>query len=161
MAIEFVAEDGTGKTDATSYGSVEGFRQYWVNRGTDYSSAVVSDAEASAYLNRATDYVDSLHPWRGVKASTAQALEFPRSTCYDDTGADRSGVLPEEIAMATFAAAGHLAEGKELWSSASNVRSKRMGPVSVTYGFGGEQPVRIPGVERRVGRLARPLGVMR
>lgn len=161
MAIAFIVEDGTGKTDATSYGSVADFRQYWENRGVDYSAAEMSEAIAQAHLNNATDYVDRLHPWRGVKESTTQALEFPRSSCYDDTGANRSGIVPEEVALATFAAAGHLAEGKELWIASSNVRSKSMGPVSVTYGFGGEQPARLPGVERRIGRLASGLGVLR
>ena len=37
MAVEFVVEDGTGLDDATSYMSEVEFRQYWENRGIDYS----------------------------------------------------------------------------------------------------------------------------
>lgn len=161
MAIEFVVEDGTGKTDATSYGSVADFRQYWENRGTDYSTATMSEALAQGYLNAATAYINGLYPWRGVPKTTTQALEFPRAVCYDDRGVDQSGAVPTAIEQATFMAGGHLAEGKTLLAPMENIQSRRMGPVSVTYGSGGQRPVKIPGIERLVGRLVKPMGVER
>lgn len=162
MAIEFVLEDGTGKSDATSYGSVAGFRQFWLNRGVDYGAHEVSDVTIQINLNKATEYIDRLYPWRGIKFSTDQALAFPRTHCYDDEGTDFSNSVPSPVQKATFYAAGYLTEGNELLAPmASNIRSKTMGPVSVDYGFGGEQPVRLPDVERVVGRLVKQVGVLR
>jgi hypothetical protein len=164
MAIEFVVEDGTGKADATSYGSVDDFRQFWQNRGTDYGSHLYSDEQVQVALNKATDYVDGLYPWRGIKGSTTQALEFPRSYCYDDR--DRyydSDTVPSIIKKGMFIAAGYTLEGNEFFDGAvaSNVTQKSMGPVSVSFGFGGEKPIRIPEVERAIGPLVKEMGVRR
>ena len=157
MAIELVVEDGAGLPDATSYGAVEGFRQYWQNRGVDYSQ---TDDEVKAQLNEATEYINRLYPWRGIRFHATQALEFPRHSCYDDAGVNQSGRVPVAIEVATFVAAGHLLDGGDLSAPVSNIKSKTMGPISVSYGFG-EEPVRLPKVERLVSSLVKPIGVMR
>ena len=47
MAVEFVLEDGTGKTDSTSYAAVADFRQYFENFGTTFTE---TDDEIKTWL---------------------------------------------------------------------------------------------------------------
>ena len=89
MAIEFKLEDGTGLPDATSYCSVDEFKQYHLNRGTDYSS--LTDDQIQAALNIATEYIDSSYSFKGYVTSVSQSLAFPRFD-IGDTNQVPSGV---------------------------------------------------------------------
>jgi hypothetical protein len=98
MAIEFVVEDGTGKSDATSYVSVAEMKQYWDNMGYDYSA--LSDDEIEQLLNKSTQVLDGMyrHLLPGIRSIGTQALQWPRdwATTYDryDIG---SGSIPDAI----------------------------------------------------------------
>lgn len=132
MAIEFVQEDGTGKSDATSYASLAQFRQYWLNRGVDYTST--SDDSIKAYLNSATEYIDTSYVYKGSETNDDQALDWPRyyvekenkRTYYEDDE------IPIEIINATCYLAAKVSDG-ELSPVASDLRSVSYGPVSKSY----------------------------
>jgi len=98
MAIEFVVEDGTGKSDATSYISVADMKQYWDNMEYDYSA--LSDAEIQALLNKATQIIDGqyFNLWPGTRSSSTQALQWPRSDAtYPDEYTIASTEIPKEL----------------------------------------------------------------
>lgn len=78
MTIEFVVEDGTGKSDATSYVSENDMKQYWHNIGYDYGS--LSEDDIKRYLNRSSSLIDSkyLTYFPGVRSYEEQTLEWPR-----------------------------------------------------------------------------------
>lgn len=157
MAIEFVVEDGTNKSDATSYTTVEFFRQYWENRGVDYS--VKTDAEVQAKLNVATQYLDNLYTWKGYKETGSQALEFPRDWLYDRNGYDQAGVVPDALQKAVCEAAAYELDGKVLEDVALSIQSRSMGPVSVSYGRRGALPPKIVKVEKYIGDFVDQLHV--
>jgi hypothetical protein len=129
--IEFVVEDGTGKTDSTSYAEIADFRQYWENRGVDYSSTV--DDTIKAWLNSATEYIDFNYVFKGVKTSTDQALEWPRTGVTDRyCNLVDSDIIPTEVIYSTCYLAAQVANGS-LFNIGTNVKSDSYGPVSVTY----------------------------
>lgn len=102
MAVEFVVEDGTGKTDATTYLSVEDMKQLWSNAGYNYSA--LSSTDIKIILNNASQSLDGRYgaKWPGERASLSQALDWPRSSVADKDGYDRpSTTLPVEIERAT------------------------------------------------------------
>ncbi len=88
--IEFVVEDGSGKTNATSYGSVEAADQYHLNRGNTMWAALTPEAKQQN-LNKASEYADQRFGkrWLGERGSVTQALDWPRSYV--------TGVEPDEI----------------------------------------------------------------
>jgi len=159
MAIQFVVENGTGKSDATSYLSVEGFRQYHENRGTDYSGE--SEGDIEAVLNIATEHIDNLYPYKGRVKESTQALEFPRSYLVDRRFRDLSDVVPQEVKDATAIAAGYELDGNSLADLEEEVASRSMGPVSVTYKARGKRPQVTKRVERLLGDFIAQVQVTR
>lgn len=132
MAVEFVVEDGSGKSDATSYITKAEFTQYWENRGTDYSS--LANATLEALLNLSTQYLDSNYRWLGGITDQTQALMWPRYGLYDTKGyVVTNDKIPTELKNALCEIAGYQQENGDLLSINKGVASKRIGPVSVTF----------------------------
>ena len=148
MAIQFVVEDGTGKTDATSYVTEAEFRQYWENRGVSYpvdpepegdeEQVTTESDKIKAYLNIATQFVDS-SSWSGCEVSTTQALKWPRIGMVDSKGVVLSTVIPQAVKDAVC----YLGSvSNRLTEIHDNVSSQSFGPVSTTYnGVGVRFPV--------------------
>jgi hypothetical protein len=108
MALTLIKEDGTGKSDANSYASVADGDAY--HEGHLYAAAwtgATTEAKEAA-LVMATRLIDSLFQFHGVKATGAQALQWPREDCPDpDANADAVGqrlvasnVVPKAVADA-------------------------------------------------------------
>ena len=142
MAIQFVVEDGTGKTDATSYVTEAEFRQYWENLGKTYpvdvAPATTESDKIKAYLNIATQFVDS-SSWSGCEVSTTQSLKWPRIGMVDSKGVVLSTVIPQAVKDAVC----YLGSvSNRLTEIHDNVSSQSFGPVSTTYnGVGVRFPV--------------------
>ena len=131
--IEFVVENGTGKTDATSYLTVAEFKQYWENRGSAFTD---SDAQIQAYLNSATEFLDITFRFKGLKVKDEQALEFPRYGVMRRNGRlIDSDIVPTDIKSACAYLAGMKSE-IELNVVENNIRSESYGPVSKAYSGG-------------------------
>lgn len=144
MAITFVVEDGTGKTDSTSYATVAQYRQYWENRGVDRSATSVDDVEAK--LNIATEYLDNTYNWEGVPGSGTQSLNWPRVGVEDPYGyAVDSDSIPQKI----IDAACYLADQNNLAAINNGIQSFSIGPISKTFGKSGGLPS-FPVVERLI-----------
>ena len=85
--MAFVVEDGTRKSDANAYLSVEQFEDHHIDRGV---ASIVEgdyiDSEKQAAIVNATDYIDKRfgRRFRGWRSTAAQALEWPRTDAYDD-----------------------------------------------------------------------------
>jgi hypothetical protein len=159
MAIQFEVEDGTYKADATSYVSVADFLQYWENRGKDYSGEPVATVQAK--LNIATQYIDNLHVYEGQKSTMTQALQFPRDWLIDRNMIDQSGIVPDAVKYATCEAAAYEVDGNTLEDVVQLIESKRMGPVSVTYGSRGQLPPKIVKAEKYLGDFVAQMRVGR
>lgn len=99
MAIAFIIEDGTGKSDSTSYLTVAELTQILEDAGLTIT--LTTDPEKQAALNRMTLILDSFAQWTGKRLLTTQALEWPRSEAYYNDGtAIATTVIPPEIKKA-------------------------------------------------------------
>ena len=122
MAIEFIVEDWTGKSDSTSYGSVAEYKQWLENRG---EVTTMTDDEIKAKLNVATEFIDSLS-FVGAKTSSNNSLEWPRYGILNTTAAKQQS----NIKKAMFYAALHQ---EDLFKVNDGLVSYSYGPVSKTY----------------------------
>lgn len=130
MTIEFVVEDGTSKTDSTSYVSVADFKQYWENRGTTYTD---TDATIQAWLNTATEYIDSSYNFTGEISDEDQALQWPRWGVQKlDGGYYESTDIPKNLKSAVCQLAA-IKKNESLYDVGYNIKSESYGPVSKTY----------------------------
>jgi hypothetical protein len=136
MAIIFILEDGTGKTDSTTYVSVAEFRQYFENRGKTFTEI---DADIEPWLNEATTYADCNYQWSGVIFDEDQALEVPRSYWYNSRGVDISETVPLElkngVSELAFARQGNPVVAKVI---DNNVSSESFGTYSYTNRTGSQ-----------------------
>lgn len=133
MALQFIIEDGTGKTDSTSYADVADFRQYFENKGTTFTE---TDDEIKPWLNEATEYADNNYRWGGTKFSSTQALKIPRSDWYDCDGEDISSSVPIQLKKGVYELAYSRKGAQSIsvgGSTDNTVKSKSMGPARVEY----------------------------
>lgn len=128
--MAFEQETGSGSSTSNSYGSVAGFKDYWTDRGTDYTSE--TDATIQSWLIQATEYIDTKYRFKGYAISSDQALLWPRSGMYDKNDYPiLTNVIPPELINATYQLAAHVTDG--LFIPDDGVVSERIGPVSTTY----------------------------
>lgn len=82
--MAFVVEDGTGKSDATSYATVSFADDYHADFGNPSAWTSLSTADKQANLMLATRYVDAVYQfrWIGQKATRDQALDWPRVNAW-------------------------------------------------------------------------------
>ena len=90
MALTLIKEDGTGKVDANSYATAADGDAY--HDGHLYATAWTSATQArkEAALVMATRLIGSQFQFRGFRAHSEQALQWPRTECPDP---DRGGVV--------------------------------------------------------------------
>jgi hypothetical protein len=138
MPINFIAEDGTGKSDATSYATLAQFTQFWTDRGV--ATQTIGDSVVQAYLNQATDYIDSHYDFIGVPTyADTQALEWPRYIS-EQSGLQRKVIDNNEIPLALIKAVCWLAyEAKkgQLEKVKNNVIQESYSGISKTYSEAG------------------------
>lgn len=150
--IAFIVEDGTAKTDATSYVTVAEFVQYWENVGTDYSAT--AEASVQAWLNEATQYADMTICWGGALSDEDQALSIPRTSWADVYGRDLDDSVPDYLKNGICELAGKRQGTDPESSSTVGVSSKKYGPVSVSYKGGTNgTTVRYPTAEKWFGLM--------
>ena len=109
MALTLIKEDGTGRIDANSYADATDSDAY--HAGHLYATAwtgATADNKAAA-LVMASRVIDAEFQFNGVKASAAQALQWPRSDCRDPdavatsatAGVVASNIVPKSVLNAT------------------------------------------------------------
>lgn len=139
--MALVVEDGTGKSDAESYVSVDACGAYATLQGLEFSTLPADDAEAA--LRRATRWLDARYrtrfPGRRVNGRS-QALEWPRtdawtSECPPELIADDE--IPAEIVKACCEAAiRELAEAGSLnpdFQPGSIIKRDKVGDVETEF----------------------------
>jgi len=104
MSLTLTKEDGTGKADANSYADVTDGNAF--HEAHLYPSAwtgATADSKAAA-LVMAARVIDAEFQFNGVKASAAQALQWPRSACPDPDAAGETvadDLVPRPVVAAT------------------------------------------------------------
>ena len=136
MAIEFIVETGAGLTNATSYVSVAEYKQYYENRGIDYTAT--AEATIQAKLNIATEYIDNNYNFIGNISNDDQALSFPRVGLSKNGNAIDSNVKPQDVKDAVCYIADKVKNGN-IEQVDEGVKSESFGPVSKTYSETGQR----------------------
>ena len=100
-----IVEDGTGISNANSYVARADADTYFAERAREEWAAATTAARDAALI-RATQFVE--HRWStrfvGIRASSGQALSWPRVEAVNAYGFEESGV-PNAVKVATMEAA--------------------------------------------------------
>jgi hypothetical protein len=149
--MALIVEDGTGKADAESYISVADATAYHAARGNAAWAALASDAVREQMLRKATDYMEQAYSerWKGERATTDQALSWPRSGVH---GVD-SDVVPSAVSRACAELALRAISGDLAPDLSGQVKSETVGPISVTYADGARQQVKFQAVDSMLSAL--------
>lgn len=140
--MSLIVEEGTGKADAESYISVADATTYHANRGNAAWAALASDTVREQLLRKATEYMQQTYRlrWKGVRTSTTQALDWPRSGVeIDDVPLGRiayyysTSSVPVEVQRACAELALKASTADLLADLSQGVKSKKVGPIEVTY----------------------------
>ena len=109
MPLTLIKEDGTGKVDANSYASATDGDAYHAGHlyATSWTGATADNKAAALVM--ASRVIDAEFQFNGVKASAAQALQWPRSDCRDpdavatsaSSGVVGSNLVPKGVLDAT------------------------------------------------------------
>lgn len=130
--MTLIVEDGTARADAESYLSVADFKTYCDKWG--YSYAGNSDTVIEQKLRLATAYIDTIFRYKGIRQSSAQALEFPRTTLFDYSAYEVTGVPARVVkACAELAFKGFTESLYVDLDRGGQVTSESVGPISVSY----------------------------
>jgi hypothetical protein len=103
MSLTLIKEDGTGRVDANAYANVTDGDGY--HAGHLYASAwtAASADNKTAALVMATRLIDAEYQFGGVKATSGQALQWPRMDCRDPDAYDlvAETIIPKAVVEAT------------------------------------------------------------
>ncbi len=133
--MALIVEDGSGKPDANSYGSVGEADAYWQDRDNATWSAAVTVAKEAALI-QATQFLDASYVWRGARIDRDQALDWPRVGAVDDEGFERdSNAVPAEVKQAAFELALQALSGAllKVQERAGLIERVKAGSVEVQY----------------------------
>jgi hypothetical protein len=165
VALQFVVEDGTGLSNATSYVAEADADQYFDNRpnhaSISYWSAA-SSAEKQGALVEATAYLDSHYIWAsGVKTAKANALDWPRLGAYDAEGYEiLTTEIPQRLQDACCELAIRILAGETLMGDTSPLLdSAQIGPLSVDFASGSPQTTSYTWVNELLRGLIRSMSI--
>lgn len=146
--MALIVEDGTGKADAEAYISVADADAYFAARGNAAWAALTPEQKEQS-LRLGADYMGAVYGprWCGERTTTTQALDWPR------TGACgiASDVVPVAVQRANAELAVRSSAGVLLADAGAQVKSKTVGPISVTYADGARQDVKYAAVDASLG----------
>lgn len=87
------------------------------------------------YLIKATDFIDNVFAWNGIKSSQEQYLEFPRKNLIDRNGYKIEGI-PNKLKQAVCVASLMLLDGEDLFitdEANGAVTSETIGSLHFSY----------------------------
>lgn len=132
--MTLVVEDGTGRSDADSYVSLESARALAAKYGL---SLPEQDAAAETALRNGAVYIGLQEPAMcGRRVSATQALSFPRTGIRLHGFPVASNIIPAQVVQAQIIAAAEYAKGTDVRGSTDGraVASERVeGAVAVSY----------------------------
>lgn len=93
---------------------------------------LLEEADKEASLVQATFLLDSSFDWTGTIATNEQELRWPRKGAIDRDGRTiADDIIPNQIKHATALMALHLSQAGGVGSVSNNVKSIKVGPVSI------------------------------
>lgn len=142
-----VVEDGTGKTNSNSYISAADFETYATDRGVTVSGNSV------VLLIQAMDYIEQ-QPFKGVKGSNEQSLQWPRYDVYIDSYYVSSTTIPQLLKDALCEVALGIDAGNNPLSSVErSTKREKVGDIEVEYMSGSRDQVYLKAAEYKLKKL--------
>ncbi len=132
--MALVTEDGSGKADAESFASVEFADQYHSARG-NASWDGLTDPQKEAALRKATDYIGQQYGerWKGERASSTQALDWPRYCVMVDGFEVGADTVPNDVQKATASLALRSVTAPLSEDITQAVKREKIGTLEVEY----------------------------
>jgi hypothetical protein len=143
-----VAETGSGLATANSYATLAESTAYFDARSKPSAWVAATWQQKEQSLRIATAYLDSVYgsQWVGIRQSSAQALDWPRSDAYDMAGEIIDLTVPQRLKSACAEiAARYLADPAQLMpdteSGQDGVASETVsvGPISISSSYEGSK----------------------
>jgi len=132
--MSFVAEDGTGKSDANSFISLADADAYHADRRSASNWDALEDEDKQPLLIEATTWINSLNFENGCPISDTQALFFPAYGAYDRNGfMIDSDVVPQQVKDATAELACRIRSTEVEADQERQKNRVKMGPMEVEY----------------------------
>ena len=155
--MSIIIEDGTGKSDAESFISVETASAYFTARGVTTWDALDTGEETvnrEAALRKATDYLTAVYRdrWEGVRYTETQALDWPRQGVVRDSWAVDIDEVPTEVINACAELALKSASADLLADQTRGVTSEKVGDIEVSYDKNSPQATRY----KQIDAMLRP-----
>jgi hypothetical protein len=166
--MALVVEDGTGLPNSDSYDATADIDAYAAASPIGSWWLLGTQAQKEAWAREATRYLDATYanPARlsGRKFIGTQALQWPRSYCYDrDDFAVQNNVVPTLWKTAHMELALRCAQYGTLSADQTHgdfVSREHVGPIDVSYQPGAPPGRRFPGVDLILAPLLYPANVL-
>jgi hypothetical protein len=126
-------ETGTGSATSEAYISVADASTYHTNRGNAAWAALASDTVREQCLRKATDYLEAMYEWQGVRVSETQALDWPRYGVVVNSWEVDSDTIPEAIKRACAELALKASTGDLLADLTRGVLREKVDVIEVQY----------------------------
>lgn len=131
--MALIVEDGSAKTDAESYASVQDGTDYFDKFGGGDSFTSASQTEQEQALRNATRFIDQSVRWLSERLTDEQALEWPRVEFEDTRGITiEEDEVPNRVVEATIEMANQHLE-QDLRADDPAITQESFGSSSVTY----------------------------
>jgi len=158
--MALTVETGQQSTTANSYVTVAGYDAYLNARYIGRTD--ISDAQAEAYILRATDYFESLR-FIGLKATETQSMQWPRSRIVIDGFGKDSNEIPNEVLVAIYELAYGFEQGYGINDPISRETVKeKIGEIEVEYKSSSADRTLLPAATQALRKLIKnPMRVVR
>jgi len=158
--MALTVETGQQSTTANSYVTVAGYDAYLNARYIGRTD--ISDAQAEAYILRATDYFESLR-FIGLTATETQSMQWPRSRIVIDGFGKDSNEIPNEVLVAIYELAYGFEQGYGINDPISRETVKeKIGEIEVEYKSSSADRTLLPAATQALRKLIKnPMRVVR
>ena len=160
MEVNFVVEDGSGKTDSTAYVDLVFVDNYSLAFGEDFNN--LSDELKKIAINKATKDIDNYFDFYGRKTTKEQSLQFPRINCLDNEFNEylESDEIPVVLKKATAELAMSIAlEGIQVFKNTEQpFKIEKIDVLSFERFTSESKPLKIPVVESLLFNISKKKG---
>ena len=151
--MTLVIEDGTGKTNSDSYVTVAEYNAFLNARYVNRTS--ISEAQAEAYIFRATDYFEN-QMFVGYVADDDQAMQWPRHNVVIDGFGIDSDEIPKEVKKSIYEIAYSFEQGYGINDPVSReTQSEKIGEITITYKNSSASKVLLPAATQALRKIVK------
>lgn len=123
-----------GASNANSYATVAEADSYFSDSFGRSLWSQTTQANREAAVITASRYLDQYMTWTGQRATSDQAMEWPRINTFDKTGRPYAiDIVPGPVRFATFELAYYIVENGGLSFASQSVDRVKVGPVDVEF----------------------------